>query len=310
MLISNPFASALFLPTLYLGVGIMGGTLLLLLAVTRFDLRRLGESVLFRRWRVWAVIAPVYGLAVLSGELALLLLLSCVVFQGLREYARLVKLPPAYERVLLAMGLVAAPAAAFSVEAFYALPPLLLVLGTLQPLLFDKQPGGVRHLAFAALGWGYIAWLLAHLMLIYNYFDGGAGVLLAVGLGTALSDVGAFAVGKAFGRHKLAPRLSPNKTWEGVAGNLLGACVGVGLVALAVPGGFHWVALGLPVVIAVGSLWGDLLESSIKREFGAKDAGGWLPGFGGLLDRVDSLIIVVPLVMYSMRLAGGLLGGF
>jgi phosphatidate cytidylyltransferase len=305
MLISNPFADPLFLPVLYLAAGLLGGTLFLLLAVVRFDPRRLGASVLFRRWKVWAVIAPVYGLAVLSGQVGVLMLLSLTVLQALREYSRLVGLPPAYERVLLCTGLLAAPAAMLSVEAFYAMPPLLLVLATLQPIMI-REPGGVRHLAFAALGWAYIAWLLAHLMLLYKHEVGGAVVLLALGLGTALSDVGAFSVGKLFGRRKLAPRLSPGKTWEGALGNLLGAYVGVGLVGLALPGGLPWALLvGLPVVIGVGALWGDLVESGIKREFGAKDAGGWLPGFGGLLDRVDSLIMVVPLVLYALRLAVG-----
>ena len=62
--------------------------------------------------------------------------------------------------------------------------------------------------------------------------------------------------------------------------------------------------LALPPVIALGALWGDLLESSIKREFKTKDAGAWLPGFGGLLDRIDSLIMVAPLTFYLLRLLG------
>lgn len=311
MLISNPlanlFANPLFFPTLYLVGGVLGGALALLLPAVRFDLRRLKASVLFQRWRVWAVIAPVYGLAVLGGDATLLLMLQLVVFQALREYAKLVGLPTIYRRVLLAAGLLAAPMAMLSLEAFYALPPLLFIAATLQPLLLHRQPDGMRHLAFAALGWTYIAWLLAHLVLIYKYVDGGPAVLLAIGLGTALSDVGAFTVGKLFGRRPLAPHLSPNKTWEGTFGNLLGAYVGVGLLGLALPGGLPWLlVVALPWVIAVGSVWGDLLESGLKREFHAKDAGVWLPGFGGLLDRVDSLILVVPLVLYSLRLLDSL----
>jgi phosphatidate cytidylyltransferase len=119
--------------------------------------------------------------------------------------------------------------------------------------------------------------------------------------------VGAFVIGKLLGKHKLAPRISPNKTWEGVMGNLLGAGIGVSLLSVVLGGvlGLPQIAL-LSVVIAAGSLWGDLFESAIKREFGAKDAGAWLPGFGGLLDRIDSLIFVVPLVYYTNFLTGWL----
>ncbi len=163
----------------------------------------------------------------------------------------------------------------------------------------------MRHLAFSALGWGYIAWFLGHLVLIGRLNTIGAGILLVVGLSVALSDVGAFVVGKAFGRHKLAPSLSPNKTVEGVVGNIVGAVVGTGVMAFALPEQHRWLLfVTLPLVIAVGSVWGDLLESSIKREFAAKDAGAWLPGFGGLLDRIDSLIVVAPLVYGLLRLLG------
>jgi phosphatidate cytidylyltransferase len=305
MLISNPFASPLFLPCLYTVGAMLGGSLLVLLFVARFDLGRLRSGVLFRRWRVWAVIAPVYGLAILCGPVTTLGLLSLLVLQALREYARLVDLPPAYGKILVGLGLVAGPAAMLSLDAFHLLPPALLALGTLQPLLFYRHKDGIRHLAFAALGWGYIAWFLAHLMLIYRYVDGGPGILLAVGMGTALSDVGAFALGKALGKHSLAPRISPNKTWEGAAGNLLGAYLGIGLMAFGLPGPLRLPLLVLlPPVVAAAAIWGDLIESAIKREFSAKDAGTWLPGFGGLLDRVDSLIMVLPVVFYALRLLG------
>jgi phosphatidate cytidylyltransferase len=171
--------------------------------------------------------------------------------------------------------------------------------------VFGGARAGVRHLAFAALGWGYLAWFLAHLVLTHEYVDGGPGILLAMGLAIAMSDVGAFTVGKIFGRHRIAPRISPNKTWEGAAGSFLGAYLGVALMAFALPDGSFWLlAATLPLVIAIGAVWGDLVESAIKREFEAKDAGTWLPGFGGLLDRIDSLVLVAPLTYYSVKLIG------
>ena len=83
---------------------------------------------------------------------------------------------------------------------------------------------------------------------------------------------------------------------------MLGAYLGIGVMSFALPDHLRWLlVLLLPLVTALGAIWGDLLESSIKREFAVKDAGSWLPGFGGLLDRVDSLIIVVPLSFYFLR---------
>ena len=122
----------------------------------------------------------------------------------------------------------------------------------------------------------------------------------------ALSDVVAFTVGKALGGPKLAPRISPNKTWAGLAGNFIGAYAGVGLMYFALPPRMDWQAMALlPVVIAIGAVWGDLFESSLKREFMAKDAGAWLPGFGGLLDRADSLVVTIPLIYHLARLVLG-----
>jgi phosphatidate cytidylyltransferase len=300
--ISNPFDSPFFLPSVWRAVGILGPALLLLLAIVHFNLRRLRANVLFKRWLVWTIIAPIYLLAVLCGQLSTMVLLTLLIFQGLREYSRLVRLPAEYETVLVGLGLLAAPAALLSANALYLLPPLLFMVGTLQPLFFRQEPGAVRNLAFAALGWGYIAWFLGHLMLLDKYIKGGPGILLALGLGIALTDVGAFTIGKLLGRHQLAPNLSPNKTWEGVAGNVLGAYLGLSIMSFALPDAHRWLLLAtLPLVIALGALWGDLLESSMKREFEVKDAGTWLPGFGGLLDRIDSLLIVAPLAYYFLN---------
>lgn len=303
MLISNPLADPLFLPTLGLLAVLLIDSLLALWALAGFNTARLRGGVLFARWRVWACIAPIYGLSLFCGVLTLLALVTFLVYQGLREYSRLVGLPRTQGWILQGAGMIAVPAAAISPDTFYHLAPLLLIGATLQPLLPSADGAGVRHLAFVVFGWGYIPFLLGHLVLLYRYVDGGPGILLALGLATALSDVGAYVVGKRFGRRKLAPRLSPNKTWAGVVGNLAGAYLGVALMAYALPASPRPLLLAaLPPVIALGALWGDLLESSIKREFERKDAGAWLPEFGGLLDRVDSLIVVAPLAYYSLRL--------
>ena len=301
-MISNPLADPLFWPTARALGGLLGAGLVLLLTLERRHLRELHRRVLFQRWAVWLVIAPLYSLAALSGSLAMLALVSLLVGQALREYSNLVGLPGLYRAVLLALGLVMGPLAVWAPEAFFGILPLLLIIATLQPLLTEDVEQGVKRLALAALGFAYLPLLIGHLLLIHTWIAGGPGLVLVLGLAIALSDVGAFSLGKLFGRHRLSPLVSPNKTWEGVAGNVLGAYLGTGLMGFALPAGLpSLVALALPLVVAVGAVWGDLVESLLKREFGTKDSGAWLPGFGGLLDRIDSLIVVAPLSYHLLR---------
>ncbi len=305
-MLSNPLASPLAAPTAAVVAAILGGALVLLLIVERNRLGALPRSALFQRWRTWVVIAPVYAVAVLAGPLATAIFAAALSYQGLREYATLVGLPLLYRRVLVGLGLLAAPSALVSADLFFALPPALLLVATLQPVLLQDVRGGVRNLAFAVLGWAYLAWLLGFTVVMRRSLAGGEGLLLTLGLAVALSDVGAFTVGSMLGRHALAPRLSPNKTWEGLAGNALGAALAIAVMRFAWPAGFTWwLAGGTAVLVGLGAAWGDLMESALKREFGAKDAGAWLPGFGGLLDRVDSFVVVVPLAYYAARLAEG-----
>lgn len=304
-MLSNPLLDPLFWPTARLLGGVLGLGLLLLVVAARGRLGPLLQGTLFARWRVWAVIAPLYLLAVLSGSLLWLVLVSLLVGQGLREYSRLVGLPPLYRTVLLGLGLGLGPLAVWAPTAFFEVLPLLLIVGTLQPLLTQDVRTGATRLALAALGFGYLPLLLGHLLLIQAHTPGGSGLLLVIGLAVALSDVGAFTLGKLFGHRRFSPLISPNKTWAGLVGNVLGAYLGAGLLAFALPPGLPGrVVILLPLVVAVGAVWGDLLESLLKREFGAKDAGTWLPGFGGLLDRIDSLIVVAPLTYHLVRLVG------
>jgi phosphatidate cytidylyltransferase len=111
-------------------------------------------------------------------------------------------------------------------------------------------------------------------------------------LGTWGADTGAYFAGRAFGKRKLAPNISPNKTVEGAYGGVATAILGVSLVgglALGIP---LWVTIPLGVLLAVASIVGDLYESWMKRKFGIKDSGSMIPGHGGILDRIDSFLAV------------------
>jgi phosphatidate cytidylyltransferase len=119
-------------------------------------------------------------------------------------------------------------------------------------------------------------------------------------------DTSAYFVGRAIGRHQLAPQLSPKKTWEGAIGGMAGALLISPLIdySLDTPMGLGRV-LGLGALIAVVSQVGDLLESYFKRSVGVKDAGGLVPGHGGVLDRLDSVVFTVVVVYYYIQWATG-----
>lgn len=304
-LLVNPVNDPLFVPLVMRVAGVLSLALGALVIHAPRRGNKLTEDILIKRWRTWLVIAIVLIVALLSGALPMIVILTAMIVQGLREYANLVKLPGLYRRVLLLTGGVMPVVTWISQDLFYLAAPAFLVLATLQPLRsFPDNPHAVRDLAFAALGWGYIAWFLTHLMMIHLYISEGPGLLIALIAGVALSDVGAYTLGTSFGRKKLAPTISPNKTVAGGIGNIFGAYIGFLLMWFAIPANLSPVLIVvLPLFIAVGSLWGDLVESVLKREFGVKDAGDWLPGFGGLLDRIDSLILVAPITYYVVRLA-------
>jgi phosphatidate cytidylyltransferase len=131
-------------------------------------------------------------------------------------------------------------------------------------------------------------------------------LLLSVLILVNIADIGAYFAGRTFGKHKLAPEISPGKTWEGVAGGLLFVVL-LSVAAVFVPGlensimvrihgAYGWAAMIFSMVVLVGmSVLGDLLESRLKRRRGFKDSSNLLPGHGGILDRIDSLIPVLPL---------------
>ncbi len=236
-----------------------------------------------RKWTTWALIAPVVGIPIWLGRGPTALLAAVIAVQAVREYRPLVQLPRPEHAILLGLA-VGYPLAAWLAPNLLALAPLVALLCAVPSLLAGDTEHGIRRAALAAFGSIWLCWSLAHLVVLWeNAF--------LVCFAAAAADVSAFTGGKglrrfAWARRPLSP-LSPNKT----VGGLVGAIVGT-LVVLTLLG---TISLGLVLAVAVGGVAGDLLESMVKRQARVKDAGDWLPGFGGLLDRVDSLLIVLPL---------------
>lgn len=203
---------------------------------------------------------------------------------------------------------VAASTAMPIAAALFGLPGLLAVVTALVAAslvwhtLFTRVcTADTAETVFGAV---YTGFLLAYMVLIRGYADG-LVLSVAVVVSVWANDVGAYFIGSLLGRHKLAPHISPKKSWEGFAAGAV-ACVAVWAVVPALP----WIEISEPLAlltgaaVALSSVIGDLAESRMKREAGVKDSGTSLPGHGGFLDRLDSLILV-SLVAYWVLWWGG-----
>jgi phosphatidate cytidylyltransferase len=170
----------------------------------------------------------------------------------------------------------------------------LTIVGLLVWRVADGLVGAARDLSASALVAFYPIFLGGFASMMLAAPDDGRQRIVVFILVTVFSDIGGYAVGVMFGRHPMAPSLSPKKSWEGFAGSV-GTCAAVGAISLPlVLGGQWWQGALLGVAAASGATLGDLIESSIKRDLGIKDMGALLPGHGGLMDRLDSLVIVAP----------------
>ncbi|EFQ83161.1 phosphatidate cytidylyltransferase [Aeromicrobium marinum DSM 15272] len=185
------------------------------------------------------------------------------------------------------------------VSAFYAdmetaaVAMALTVIGTLVWRLSDGADGFVRDASAGIFCLAYLFLMGAFVLLMLTEDDGPFRIVAFI-VATVASDIGGYVAGVLFGKHPMAPTISPKKSWEGFAGSLVaGIGAGVLTVTLALDGRW-WVGLLLGVAGVVLATLGDLSESLIKRDLGIKDMGSILPGHGGLMDRLDSLIAVAP----------------
>lgn len=182
-----------------------------------------------------------------------------------------------------------------------------IVIGLLTPLwrLGDIPTAALRMLAGIAVP-PYVALLLAIALLRRDQGEDGPGYVMMTLMFAWLADSGGYFAGRYLGKHKLYPSVSPNKTWEGffgaIAGGLVAACLAHFIYLTSIP---LLDALILGVVCGVLGQLGDLAESLLKRSTAVKDSGQLLPGHGGMLDRVDALLVVGPLVwLYTVWFGG------
>jgi phosphatidate cytidylyltransferase len=255
------------------------------------------------------ILAPIVIAAIILSPWGLLAGCVFVSAAGLLEFLKIVKVKRRAPHSVLALfvgGLVWIAVVCemlFNLNMKYTYAFVLAALPLILMLMLYRREldSSFTTMGHIMLGWAYVL-LPAQLFFVMSFLPTVTSPKLAydwqIPIGILLliwgSDVAAYFVGKAFGRNKLFPRISPGKTWEGFTGaTLFILLVGWGM-NYVIPERFNWVIVA--GIVAVFGTYGDLVESMLKRNIGVKDSGGILPGHGGILDRFDGFFLAVPII--------------
>ncbi|HEY5753751.1 MAG TPA: phosphatidate cytidylyltransferase [Chthoniobacterales bacterium] len=295
-----------------IAVGLAVIPLMLLLLEKTFKLGDKLQVELWMRYKSWLILAPLLVVPLLAGRLWAILSVGILSLLCYREFARATGLfRHRTISAIVALGIVLLTFAVADnwYDFFVALTSLCVSALVIAALLADEPKGYIQRVGLGVFAFLVFGVCLGH----FGYFaneERGQAFLLAIMFCVELNDIFAFCTGKLFGRRKLAPKTSPNKTIAGAVGALI---LTTALFATLM----HFIAAGTRIdrpihLITLGMLLsftgqcGDLVMSSVKRDLGIKDLGTLLPGHGGLLDRFDSLIFVGPAVLHYLSYFGGI----
>lgn len=313
--------------TLVLLVGFFGAAGIAIFA-SEF-LKKKADPNLRQRYYSWFIIAPVVLLPAYFGGLPFAALVSLLSLYAFREFFEVAQLREAHAykwtgRLLGVMLIFAAiynsnevpepfkyvvpgwqatfgTQPLFGIPMFYVMPVFIVMMVLIVPVMLGKYEGMLMKECATIFGVLYFGWFLGHLLFL-RHLPNGFGYLIFLSVAVVLNDVLAYTSGRLFGKHQLAPVISPKKTWEGALGGLVGSLIGVTVFKYAVPA-LSWPgAIGAGIIIGITAPLGDLVVSVIKRDMSVKDSGNLIPGHGGLLDRCDSLIFATPAFYYYILL--------
>lgn len=244
-------------------------------------------------------IVLVLGLGMYVGGLVWVALITLLVWGALKEYADML-MPQGYKVPLPLLMLLAVFMAALQSYNIGIISEFALLVAFIAMVVWlVTTQDGFANFAFGFMGYMMIAWTLSFLVCLEAMGEGWRFTLLAFLIVWA-TDAGAYCTGMLFGRHKMAPVISPKKSWEGAVGGVL-CCLLAVIVYNSLVLDYTWrFVLSAALVCSIFGQIGDLLESWLKRWAGVKDSGNLIPGHGGLMDRFDSLMMVAPLLYYLL----------
>ncbi len=256
-----------------------------------------------------AVGVPVVVFAIWFGNPWFAILIAAAGVAGTYEFYHIVSSsgkghPLTYFGLVWALAFILSPLV-LHYKSFNALPiimTLAIVISLIWTLLRSPREEAFRNWAWTLAGVLYVGWMLSYWLNLRGLEDGRNWVYLAL-LTTFANDTGSYFIGRKWGKRRLAPAISPGKTWQGAIGGLLSAILGAFVVftilnSLSPLALEYWKVISLGFLVSLFAQLGDMVESLFKRNMGVKEASKVLPGHGGVLDRFDSLIFVGPLVYY------------
>ena len=288
---------------------------LLVLAGALFGVLRwgLGKKVddAWAAYRGWLLIVPLLCLCFFLGREAIIIFVTIVAVFGFREFARASGLDR-HKTMTAAvyLGISATGVVSLITDPnnrnpgwyglFMALPVFVIAMIVVIPVIRNRAEGQLQSLALAIVAFLYFGWMFGHLAFLANSAQAYSYLGFLV-VAVELSDVAAFVFGKMFGRTLLCSNVSPKKTWEGAAGALAVSLLLPWALRFSFPQFEVRDCLIAGLIVGIGSQLGDLVVSGFKRDLGIKDLGWIIPGHGGILDRIDSLIYVSPLFFHYLR---------
>jgi len=305
--IINPLANPIFYPILQRFIWLFIAGLILIWILNKFKFKGLWQGELGKRYLSWVVIGGLFIFFVLVGGILSLIFLFVIMLLALWEVCVMAKISKAYFYTLGLLAATSIIAVSYFTDKFYMLPILYFAVLTFITVRLNDKKGfsGLGTSLYASI---WIIFFLCHFVLLghlNNALDNTKALLLLVGFAVPLADIGAYIFGRAFSKvevlnkFKIADKISPKKIWAGMFGDIIGAGIGIFILYFVIGSYFTIVQLILlAVIIGIFSVIGDMNESLIKRYFKVKDSGKLLPGHGGILDRIDSVLRVIVVVYY------------
>jgi phosphatidate cytidylyltransferase len=310
-LFTNPFVNPIFVPVISSIALLFVAGFVILAILAKGNFSKLFESKVWKIFLGWLILAPLYALGIFLGRLTGLVVLFLIACIAIREVATIAKLSRPYARALVLLALVTVVLTSFAPTFFYSLPIIYFTIVTMVAIMKNDGERGFYNVTVSLFATVWILFGIGHFILLAhlnNTVDITRSLLLLVVFAVALSDIGAFIFGKTFekigflSQYKIAPAISPNKTYIGLTGHIAGAFVAIWImrfVLLEYLPWVHWVIIA--ILIGIFGLIGGLTNSMFKRYYAVKDSGNLIPGHGGILDRIDSSIRVVVILYYYLR---------
>lgn len=277
------------------------------LALLKWGLKK-DVTAIQATYKSWLVMAPLVLGCIFAGRIPAIVFFCLVAALGFKEFARATGLYrdwlicSAVYLGIAAIGIVSLVTNPYEGHPgwyglFMALPVYVTALLLFIPIARNQPSGQLQAMSLGILGFLYLGWMFLHLAFLANA-DHAYGYLLYLLLAVELNDVAAFTFGKWFGKRPLRSHISPKKTWEGALGALAVSLALPWVLRFSFPHFGRAQLLLSGLIVGIGGQLGDLSISVIKRDIGIKDMGAAIPGHGGVLDRIDSLVYTAPLFLH------------